>query len=58
MSRPDPERLTRDSRRVPLSGSWFLQIQSKARKASSILARLKNENPTQLMMYPKLKKMC
>ena len=55
---PDPKRSIRGNRRVSLSGSQFLGIQPNARKASGILARLKNGNPTQLIMYPNLKKMC
>ena len=42
MSRLNPKRLTRDNRHVPLSEFQFSEIQSKARKAYDILARLKN----------------
>ena len=43
MSRPDPERSTRGNRRVPLSGSQFLETHSKTRKAQDILTRLNND---------------
>ena len=42
LSRPDPKGSTRDNRRVPLNGSQFPETQTKARKASDILTRLKN----------------
>ena len=41
MSRLDPERSTRDNRRVPLNGSQFPETQTKARKAFDILALFK-----------------
>ena len=58
LSHLDPKRSTYDNCRMSLSGSQFLEIQPKARKASGILARLKNGNLTQLIMYLNLKKMC
>ena len=56
MSCPDPERSTRDNRRVPLSGFQSPETPSKARKASGILARLKNENPPDLSCSLNLRK--
>ena len=41
VSRPDPEKSTRDNRRVPLNESQFPEIQTKVRKAINILALFK-----------------
>ena len=56
MSCPDPERSTRDNRRVPLSGFQSPETPSKARKAFGILSRLTNENPPDLSYTLNLKK--
>ena len=46
LSCPNPEWSTRGNCHVPLSGFQFFETQSKTRKASGNLARLKNGNPT------------
>ena len=43
-----PEGLTRDNCRVPLSGLWFLETQTKAKNAFDNLARLKTKTQPNL----------
>ena len=47
MSHPDPKRSTRGNRRVPLSGTQFPELHSRARKANDI------ELILHLINYPK-----
>ena len=44
VSCPDPERSTRGNRRVLLSGSQFLRLHPRTRKAYDILTRLKDNS--------------
>ena len=44
LSRPDPERSTRDNRRVPLSGSRFPRLHPRTCNAYDILTRLEDNS--------------